>query len=49
MVFFPNVELYASLVLEDGDNPSYYNVVVTPLNDDNGAAFYPLTPAEGNG
>lgn len=49
MVFFPNVELYASLVLEDGDNPSYYNVVVTPLNDDNGAAFYPLTPSEGNG
>lgn len=44
MVFFPNVELFSSLVLDDGDNPSYYNVVVTPLTDNSGAAFYPLLP-----
>ena len=44
MVFFPNVEMFSNLVLEDGDNPSYFNVAITPLLDNNNASFYPLTP-----
>lgn len=39
-VLLPNVEIYASAVLGDGDNPSYFNCVVTPLANDSGAVFY---------
>lgn len=42
MVFFPNIEMFASLVLGDGDSPSYYNVVVTPLSDNSGVTYYVL-------
>ncbi len=42
MVFFPNVEMFSSLVLGDGDNPSYYNVVVTPLSDNSNVTYYVL-------
>lgn len=42
MVFFPNVEMFSSLQLGDGDNPSYYNVVVTPLSDASNSTFYVL-------
>lgn len=43
-IYLPNVEMYASFNGEGGDDSTgYYNVVVTPLTDSNGAAFYPLS------
>ena len=43
-IYLPNVEIYASFNGEGGDDSTgYYNVAVTPLTDNNGAAFYPLT------
>lgn len=42
-IYLPNVEIFANFVAEDGDNPAYFNAVVTPLEDSNGAAIYPLT------
>lgn len=43
-IYLPNVEMYASFNGEGGDDSTgYYNVVVTPLPDSNGAAFYPLS------
>ena len=43
-VYLPNVEIFASFNGEGGDDSTgYYNVTVTPLTDDNGAAFYILT------
>lgn len=44
MLYFPNVEMFASLVVADGDNPSYYNVVATPLLGSAGASWYALLP-----
>ncbi len=41
IIFMPNIEAYANFVSEDG-KPGYFNVSVTPLNDDNGASFYIL-------
>ena len=42
-IYLPNVEMFASFNGEGGDNTTgYYNVEVTPLADENGAAFYPL-------
>lgn len=40
LVLLPNVEIYAAAVLGDGDNPSYYNCVVTPLANDAGVVYY---------
>lgn len=34
-----NVEMYASLVVSDGDNPAYFNVSVTPKDNTEGAAI----------
>lgn len=39
-VVLPNVEIYSAAVLGDGDNPSYFNCVVTPLADTAGAVYY---------
>lgn len=39
-VVLPNVEIYSAAVLGDGDNPSYFNCVVTPLADKDGAVYY---------
>jgi hypothetical protein len=42
-IYLPNVEMFASFNGEAGnDSTGYYNVEVTPLADENGAAFYPL-------
>lgn len=42
-IYLPNVEMFSSFNGEGGDNTTgYYNVEVTPLADENGAAFYPL-------
>lgn len=43
-IYLPNVEMFASFNGQAGnDSTGYYNVEVTPLVDENGAAFYPLT------
>lgn len=39
-VYLPNVEIFATPVLGDGDNPSYFNCVITPIPDDTGADYY---------
>lgn len=39
-VLLPNVEIYSAAVLGDGDNPSYFNCVVTPLANTAGAVYY---------
>lgn len=42
-IYLPNVEMFASFNGQAGnDSTGYYNVEVTPLVDENGAAFYPL-------
>lgn len=37
IVVLPSVEMYGSLVLADGDNPAYFNVTVTPLENEDGS------------
>lgn len=37
IIALPNVEMYASLVAADGDNPAYFNVAVSPLENSEGA------------
>lgn len=39
-VYLPNVEIFATPVLGDGDNPSYFNCIITPIPDDSGADYY---------
>lgn len=39
-VYLPNVEIFATPVLGDGDNPSYFNCVITPIPDNTGADYY---------
>lgn len=39
-VYLPNVEIFATPVLGDGDNPSYFNCVLTPIPDNAGADYY---------
>lgn len=42
-IYLPNVEMHASFNGDGGDDSTgYYNVVVTPLPDNQGASFYPL-------
>lgn len=40
-IFLPNVEGYSNFVIEDG-KPAYFNVAITPLNDEDGISFYIL-------
>ena len=35
-IFMPNVEMYGSLIVEQGSVPSYFNVQVTPLPSEEG-------------
>lgn len=37
IIALPNVGMYSSLVAADGDNPAYFNVTVTPLENSEGA------------
>ena len=39
-VYLPHVEIFATPVLRDGDNPSYFNCVITPVPDSTGADYY---------
>lgn len=40
LVVLPNVEMYGSLVLGEGDNPAYFNVTVTPTINSKNASIY---------
>lgn len=40
LVVLPNVEMFGSLVLGEGDNPGYFNVTVTPLINNNDVNIY---------
>lgn len=37
VIVLPNVEMYASLVVADGDNPAYYNLSVSNMPNSEGA------------
>lgn len=37
IVILPNIEMYGSLVVADGDNPAYFQATVTPLENEDGA------------
>lgn len=39
-VYLPNVEIFATPILGDGDKPSYFNCVITPIPDSTGADYY---------
>lgn len=39
-VYLPNAEIYATLVMGDGDNSAYFNCVITPIPDKAGADYY---------
>lgn len=45
LVVLPNVDMSGALVLGDGDNPSYFNVVVTPKINSDGVSIYILEKA----
>lgn len=45
VIVLPSVEMYASLVAADGDNPAYFNVTVTPLANEEGADVMILNKA----
>lgn len=52
IIVLASVEMYASLVAADGDNPAYFNVTVSPMaNSENAELFIlrrkPKTPASG--
>lgn len=47
MIILPKAEMYGSLVVGEGDNPSYFNVSVTPLLNAEGASIY-IDTAEAN-
>ena len=39
VLILTNVEMYASLVVSDGDNPAYFNANVTPKDNTDGASI----------
>ena len=43
MIILPNVEMYGSLTVADGDNPAYFDVSVTPKANTDGDAIILLT------
>lgn len=42
IVVLPSVEMFGSLVLADGDNPAYFNVPITPLENSEGVEIFIL-------
>lgn len=40
IIILPNVEIYGSLVVGEGDNPAYFNATVTPLINNAGVSIY---------
>jgi len=47
IIILPNVEMYANFVAADGDNPAYFNVAVTPLENSEGAEIFILSETVG--
>lgn len=47
VIILPSVEMYASFVGNDGDNPAYFNVAVTPVANSEGADIYILSETGG--
>lgn len=46
IIVLPSVEMYSNLVAADGDNPAYFNVTVTPLENSEGADIFILEKTE---
>lgn len=46
IIILPNVEMYANFVAADGDNPAYFNVAVTPLENSEGADIFILSETD---
>lgn len=42
IIVLPSVEMYASFVAADGDNPAYFNISVTPVENSEGADIFIL-------
>ena len=47
IIILPDVEMYANFVAADGDNPAYFNVAVTPLENSEGAEIFILSETVG--
>ena len=47
LIALPNVEMYSSLVVADGENPAYFNVKVTPSENSEKAEIMVLWKTEG--
>lgn len=42
ILILPSVEMYSSFVAADGDNPAYFNVAVTPVENEDGSDIFIL-------
>lgn len=42
LIVLPNVEIYSSLVVSDGDNPAYFTLNVKPLENEDGSDIFIL-------
>lgn len=42
IIILPNVEIYSSLVVADGDNPAYFNLNVKPVENEDGSDIFIL-------
>lgn len=49
IIVLANVEMYASLVAADGDNPAYFNVTVSPMANSDGDEIIILEKTESGG
>lgn len=46
IIILPNVDMYSSFVAADGDNPAYFNIAVTPMENSEGADIIILSVGE---
>lgn len=42
LIVLPKTEIFATFIAADGDNPAYWNLVITALANESGAAYYLL-------
>lgn len=42
LIVLPKAEIFATFIAADGDNPAYWNLVITALANESGAAYYLL-------
>lgn len=47
IIVLPNVEIYSSLVVADGDNPAYFTLNVKPLENEDGSDIFILEKQAG--